>query len=69
MNDSLFYIYKPKEDQEWLLAHEKAIEKTGEVTDETARQELREYAFSTLQTAQYLMSNDLTGKYIGYHPR
>ena len=69
VNDSLFYIYKPKEDQEWLLAHEKAIEKNGEVTDETARQELREYAFSTLQTAQYLMSNGLTGKYIGYQPR
>ena len=32
-------------------------------------QELREYAFSMLQTAQYLMSNNLTGKYIGYQPR
>ena len=69
LNDSLFYIYKPKEEQEWLLAHEKGIEKEGEINDNTARQDLREYAFSMLQTAQYLMSNDLTGKYKGYQPR
>lgn len=69
VNDSLFYIYKPKENQEWLLAHEKAIEQSGDRADEGARQSLRDYSFSVLQTAQYLMSNSLTGKYIGYQPR
>lgn len=69
VNDSLFYIYKPKDNQEWLLSHERAIEQSGGVTDETARQALRNYSFSILQTAQYLMSNSLTGKYIGYQPR
>ena len=69
VNDSLFYIYKPKEDQEWLLAHEKAIEQSGDIADKEARQSLRDYSFAVLQTAQYLMNNDLTGKYIGYQPR
>lgn len=69
VNDSLFYIYKPKEDQEWLLAHEKAIEQSGDIADKEARQSLRNYSFAVLQTAQYLMNNDLTGKYIGYQPR
>ena len=69
VNDSLFYIYKPKDNQEWLLSHERAVEQSGGVTDESARQSLRDYSFSILQTAQYLMSNSLTGKYIGYQPR
>lgn len=69
VNDSLFYIYKPKEDQEWLLAHEKAIEQSGDIADKEARQSLRDYSFAVLQTAQYLMNNNLTGKYIGYQPR
>lgn len=69
VNDSLFYIYKPKEDQEWLLAHEKTIEQSGDIADKEARQSLRNYSFAVLQTAQYLMNNDLTGKYIGYQPR
>ncbi len=69
VNDSLFYIYKPKENQEWLLAHEKAIEQSGDIADKEARQSLRNYSFAVLQTAQYLMNNDLTGKYIGYQPR
>lgn len=68
VNDSLFYIYKPKENQEWLLAQEKAIEKSGDIDNHEARQSLRDYSFSILQTAQYLMSNSLTGKYIGYQP-
>lgn len=69
VNDSLFYIYKPKENQEWLLSQERAIEKGGNIDNPAVCQELREYAFSMLQTAQYLMSNNLTGKYIGYQPR
>ncbi|HIZ27200.1 alkaline phosphatase family protein [Barnesiella sp. An55] len=69
VNDSLFYIYKPKENQEWLLAQEKGIEKSGDIDNREARQSLRDYSFSILQTAQYLMSNSLTGKYIGYQPR
>ena len=27
VNDSLFYIYKPKDNQEWLLAHKQEIRK------------------------------------------
>ena len=69
VNDSLFYICKPKENQEWLLSQERAIEKGGNIDNPAVCQELREYAFSMLQTAQYLMSNNLTGKYIGYQPR
>lgn len=69
VNDSLFYIYKPKENQEWLLSQERAIEKEGNIDNPAVCQELREYTFSMLQTAQYLMSNNLTGKYIGYQPR
>ena len=69
VNDSLFYIYKPKDNQEWLLAHKQAIEQSSDIADPTARQSLRDYSFSILQTAQYLMSNGLTGKYIGYQPR
>ncbi len=69
VNDSLFYIYKPKDNQEWLLAHERAIEQNGNIENPEAQQAMRQYAFSMLQTAQYLMSNNLTGKYIGYQPR
>ncbi|WP_346702739.1 sulfatase-like hydrolase/transferase [Barnesiella sp. An22] len=69
VNDSLFYIYKPKDNQEWLLAHKQTIEQSGDIADPAARQSLRDYSFSILQTAQYLMSNGLTGKYIGYQPR
>jgi len=52
-----------------LLSQERAIEKGGNIDNPAVCQELREYAFSMLQTAQYLMSNNLTGKYIGYQPR
>ena len=65
VNDSLFYIYKPKENQEWLLSQERAIEKGGNIDNPAVCQELREYAFSMLQTAQYLMSNNHTAKDIG----
>lgn len=63
-----FFIHKPATDQSWLL-HVNGYTEQDPVDAPEKEAALREYAFSFLQAAQYLMSNNLTGKYIGYQPK
>lgn len=60
IDKSHFYIYRPAENQEWLYAI-----RGEQLTDETALNpdallRLKEYALSMLQSAEYLVSRNLT---------
>ncbi|MCH5327740.1 MAG: sulfatase-like hydrolase/transferase [Coprobacter sp.] len=68
LNEELFYINKPKGQQEWLLQIDNC-EENGPTEQTEAQVQMKNYAFSMLQTAQYLMKNELTGKFKGYIPQ
>ena len=63
-----FYIYRPEDEQEWLF-EVKDGEEGNAAQNDTVRYELKDYAFSILQTAQSIINKEETGKYKGYVPQ
>lgn len=63
-----FYINRPADKQEWLLHVKNSVEQE-KIINPALQDSMKNYVFSMLQTAQYLMRNELTGKYKGYIPQ